>query len=102
MYPVVEDGPGATVEATAAFLAAYAAARGSAWTVLEAQAAWAAGLWVLSHNADIDGIDGPATRHLLSELDDRCTRAAVSAPRPGERGPSGPKAESAEEPTCGG
>jgi len=105
VHPVVEDGPGATVEATAAFLSAYAAARGSAWTVLETQVAWAAGLWVLSHNAKgeaVDGIDGPATRHLLSELDDRCTRAAVSAPRPGERRPSGLKAESAGAPTCGG
>lgn len=103
MHPVVDDGPGATVEQAAALLSAYAAARGRAWTVDEAGVAWAAGLWVLSHNAKgeaVDGINGPATRHLLSELDDRCTRAAVSAPRAGERGASVPNTKLGQAPTC--
>lgn len=86
VHPVVDDGPGATVEQTAQFLAAYAAARAHAWTAEEEQVAWAAGMWVLAHGAKgeaVDGITGPATRHLLSELGDRCGRAAVPASRTG-------------------
>lgn len=84
VHPVVDDGPGATVEQTAVFLAAYADARGRPWTTEEEQVAWAAGLWVSCYNAKgeaVDGIDGPVTRCLLSELSDRCARADVRAPR---------------------
>jgi len=48
VHPVVDDGPGATVAQTAAFLTAYAAARARPWSVDEEQVAWAAGVWVLA------------------------------------------------------
>ena len=84
MHPVVDDGPGATVEQAAAFLADYADASGRAWTAEEEQVASAAGLWVLAYSAKgdaVDGIGGPVTRRLRSELGDRCAWAGVPAPR---------------------
>jgi hypothetical protein len=41
----------ATVQQTAAFIAAYEVARGSIWTDEERELAWAAGLWVRVFNA---------------------------------------------------
>ena len=41
----------ATVEETAAFLDAYARARGAPWSVEERELAWSAGLWVRAFNA---------------------------------------------------
>ena len=89
VHPVVDDGPGATVEQTAAFLTAYAAARARPWSVDEEQVAWAAGVWVLAYAAageaagragptSESGAGGPVVAHLRSELPDRCVRAGLS------------------------
>jgi hypothetical protein len=43
--------PGASVEASERFLAAYEQATGRCWTVDERQVAWAAGLWVAAFDA---------------------------------------------------
>lgn len=77
-------GPGeaASVEQTEQFLAAYAQARGRAWTCTERQVSWAAGLWVRCFNAKKDAVveGGP-------QLDRRCERW-LSGRRRGGRGRS--------------
>lgn len=80
VHPVLDDGAGASVAQTAAFLTAYADARHVPWTAEEAGVAWAAGIWVLAYNAKgeaVDGIHGPVTDHLLSGLQSRRGRAGL-------------------------
>jgi hypothetical protein len=49
--------PGASVEMTERFLAAYEAARGRPWTADEREVAWAAGLWVALFDARVSRIE---------------------------------------------
>ena len=80
VHPVVDGGPGATVEQTAVSSPPTPTPRGRPWTAGEEHVAWAAGLWVSSYHAKgeaADGIAGPVTRRLLSELSDRCARAGT-------------------------
>jgi hypothetical protein len=80
VHKIVDDGPGSTVEQTERFLAAYAEARAEPWTAEEHQIAWSAGLWVLAFNAKaemVDGMRGPHTRHLRSELNERARLAGL-------------------------
>jgi len=52
-------GPGtATLEDTAAFLRAYAQARGHRRSREEREVCWAAGLWIRAYNAKKDALDG--------------------------------------------
>lgn len=80
VFPVRDDGPGATVEQTEEFLAAYAATRGRPWNAEERRTAWAAGLWVLAFNAKaeaVDGVHGPLTRRLEHERIERTRNAGI-------------------------
>ena len=54
----VVDWGAVTVEESAAFLDAYAAARGKPWSRDELEVAWAAGLWQLAFNAKKDLYEG--------------------------------------------
>jgi hypothetical protein len=70
----------ASLEETAAFLAAYEATRGCPWTDDERQVCWAAGLWVQSFNARkeaLDGPDGPMQHRLLREAQERLRLAGA-------------------------
>ena len=51
VYPAVHAGSEATVDETAAFLDAYAHARGRSFSAVELEECWAAGLWVRSFDA---------------------------------------------------
>ena len=87
VHPVVDDGPGATVEQTAAFLAAYADARDRAWT---AEKGTSRGRRVCGCSPTARRVSPStgstarpaATSRPCSQI--RCTRAAVAAP--GTRG----------------
>jgi len=76
VWPAGITSASATVDETAAFLDAYQAARGAAWSAGEVGAAWAAGLWVLAFNAKKASFDGYATLD-HTEADERLHRAAV-------------------------
>ena len=76
VWPAGITAASATVDETAAFLDAYQAARGAAWSAGEVGAAWAAGLWVLAFNAKKASFDGYATLD-PAEADERLHRAGV-------------------------
>lgn len=70
----------ASLEESAAFLAAYEDAHGRAWSADEREVCWAAGLWVRAFNdrkEAVDGPDGPAQRRLLGEAEQRLTLAGA-------------------------
>jgi hypothetical protein len=78
----VSDGPVrlASVEASAAFLDGYCAARGLRWGRVEQEVAWAAGLWVATYNAMFEPLRGPErqlTRRVLADAADRLARAGA-------------------------
>jgi Ser/Thr protein kinase RdoA (MazF antagonist) len=75
VWPAGITSSSATVDETAAFLDAYQAARGAAWSAGDLAAAWAAGLWVLAFNAKKASFDGYATLERL-DAEDRLHRAA--------------------------
>jgi hypothetical protein len=70
----------ATIEESAAFLAAYADARGRPWGDEEREVAWAAGLWVRAFNAKKASLtepDRPMVRRLAAEAPERLKRAGA-------------------------
>lgn len=56
-YELDGCAPGASVEETERFLAAYEKARGRPWTADEREAAWAAGLWVAAYHARLSRLE---------------------------------------------
>jgi len=75
-----ERGGFATVTRTEEFLDAYEDAVETTWTEDDRQAAWAAGLWVLSFNAKkatVDPSEAHRTDRLASEMTERLDRAGA-------------------------
>jgi hypothetical protein len=70
----------ATIDQTAAFLAAYEQARGRPWREGDRQVCWAAGLWVRAFNAKkatLDRDGKPVVDRLASEAPERLRRAGA-------------------------
>jgi hypothetical protein len=59
----------ASVEDSAAFLDAYARARGRAWTPAEQAASWAAGLWQRAVDAKLQSVLGGDPEQVLARPD---------------------------------
>ncbi len=80
VFPTASRAPDmASLEASRAFLVAYADCRGRPWSAGERQVAWAAGLWVLAYNARLEqaeGRSGLPTR-LAAEADARLALAGA-------------------------
>lgn len=81
VFPAHAPLTDATVDESAAFLAAYAAARGRPWSDTERRAAWAAGLWVRAFNARKAAARTPPRPAVLAQLEaeaaERLRRAEV-------------------------
>jgi hypothetical protein len=74
VYPSTGETFAATVDQSAAFLAAYETARGLSWTRDDREAYWAAGLWVRAFNAKKESGDDPSPPSLAqfhAEVDER-------------------------------
>jgi hypothetical protein len=70
----------ATLDESAAFLVAYAAARGEPWSDEERRVSWAAGLWVRAFNvkkAFVRNAASPEVAHLADEVAARLALAGV-------------------------
>jgi hypothetical protein len=78
LYPANGEGTEATVEESEDFLAAYEAARGSAFSEDQRQIAWAAGLWNRSFDAKKQfATDGEPKSLTESEAIERRIRAGI-------------------------
>jgi len=89
VYPAVQAGSEATVEETAAFLDAYAHARGRNFSAAELEECWAASLWVRSFDAKKQfATEGhirsltPAEAHERAHRADAGNQAETLDPRP--------------------
>jgi len=74
-----DPGEAASIAQTAAFISAYQASAGAAWTARQVQLAWTAGLWVRLFNAKKDACHGggPQLDRLAAEISERLGRAGL-------------------------
>ncbi len=80
VYPAVHAGSEATVDETAAFLDAYADARGRSFSATELEECWAAGLWIRSFDAKKQFTTEACIRSLTgAEVQERARRAGVGS-----------------------
>jgi hypothetical protein len=79
-FPGARPAALASIEGSAAFLAAYQRVRGRAFTAVELEVAWAAGLWPAAHNARWEALHGDAPVSgdaLRTQAAERLRRAGV-------------------------